>query len=722
MTTAATDPVRVLDEHINIAPGHLGRFRKEPIKFISRLTVNSTRFFSGVGWRAYNDYIGARLFVPDMTRKLKQRVVDSPRVADKIAEIARDKGVPEAKLRDEARRMIDGLAADLSGKTTVRFGAYLINQMFIRLYQQGIHIVQSQFMQLREVALRAQEQKVSLFFAPCHRSHIDYMVLSYLFYRMGISLPFVASGDNLNMPFLGTLMSYCGAFFIRRSFQDDPLYNAIFKEYIECLLEDGYNLEAFVEGTRSRTGKLLNPKFGVLKILVDGVLSGRIKDVYVCPISIGYDRVLETESYVTELLGAEKTKESLSGLLRSASVLQLSLGRIDVRFSKPFSLRAYVQDQILKRPAFDPYKNREMQMVLLRSLGYFILTMINDASLIMPSALVGTILLTLRGRGVGFGELVTRVQWLRSAIMERGGIVVDFGKEAIETVVERAIQTMGDLVGKHTGLLETVLYANKRYELSYYRNEVLHLFVDEAIVCTALYACFKIGHNPDVFGRRGGLVQSNRTVGRAELLAAVTSLSQMLKTEFIFAAGTVEENMDEAITMLASKNVLHEDADGGVRIASEEFLNGRENFDFFCFLLWPFVETYWLAAVTLFAIPPGTTCDGKLLEQRLQKFGVTMYYVGDLSYFEAINKETLKNAWQRLQEVGALQRTRSDKTEVFQVTPRFEERDRAPLRRLVEEIGRFRREGKNRRDNANTGERTMRLASLAASTVVAPKL
>jgi len=109
---------------------------------------------------------------------------------------------------------------------------------------------------------------------------------------------------------------------------------------------------------------------------------------------------------------------------------------------------------------------------------------------------------------------------------------------------------MGDLVGKRTELLETVLFANKRYELSYYRNEVLHIFVDEAIVCSSLYACFKIGHNPDAFGRRGGLVQSNRTVPRSELAAAVQFLSQLLKSEFIYQPGSLDDNMTRAIARL----------------------------------------------------------------------------------------------------------------------------------------------------------------------------
>lgn len=153
------------------------------------------------------------------------------------------------------------------------------------------------------------------------------------------------------------------------------------------------------------TGKLLNPKFGVVKVIVEEILSGRVKDVILCPISIGYDRVLETESYVEELLGAEKTKESLSQFLSSAKLLNLKLGRIDVTFAKPFSLRGYIDAQMLGRRDFNPAKNPGDQLLLLKSVAFRVLSDINNVSVIMPTALVGTCLLTLRGRGVSKTEV-----------------------------------------------------------------------------------------------------------------------------------------------------------------------------------------------------------------------------------------------------------------------------------------------------------------------------
>lgn len=130
------------------------------------------------------------------------------------------------------------------------------------MYHQGIHIKESEFLELRRVAEYCAEKKYSMVILPCHKSHIDYLVISYIFFRMGLALPHIAAGDNLDMPIVGKALKGAGAFFIRRSWADDQLYTSIVQEYVQELLEGGYNLECFIEGTRSRTGKLLPPKLG----------------------------------------------------------------------------------------------------------------------------------------------------------------------------------------------------------------------------------------------------------------------------------------------------------------------------------------------------------------------------------------------------------------------------------------------------------------------------
>jgi 1-acyl-sn-glycerol-3-phosphate acyltransferase len=345
--------------------------------------------------------------MPHKMELLKKRVLDSAHVRRTILELARIQSGPFRlwRLNRLSRNIIDAMAADVNSKGMVMAAFCVVHAMLNRLYHQGIHVKENDIYELRQTALKAEAQGIPLIFLPCHRSHMDYIVLSYIFLKLGISLPFIAAGNNLDLPLVGNILRREGAFFIKRKFDKDPLYAAIFKEYIECLLEDGINLEVFIEGTRSRTGKLLNPKFGVLKVIIEALLRGRISDVYFIPISIGYDKVIETSSYVDELMGRPKEAESLSGIMASTKLLQLKLGRIDIRFASSFSLKRYILEQTQSRSDFDPYQKHDSFLLLLRSIGYRICSDMNRVAVIMPTALVGTILLSLNGRGIGKDEV-----------------------------------------------------------------------------------------------------------------------------------------------------------------------------------------------------------------------------------------------------------------------------------------------------------------------------
>lgn len=159
----------------------------------------------------------------------------------------------------------------------------------------GIHVSSEEVLRLREVATEAAKKKQSIIFLPCHKSHVDYVSLQLICYRLGMVLPVVVAGDNLNFPVVGPFLQHAGAMWIRRSFGDDALYTTVVQSYIDTLLRQGFNFECFIEGGRSRTGKLLQPKFGILSFLLDSVLSGRVEDAIVCPVSTQYDKVIETE-------------------------------------------------------------------------------------------------------------------------------------------------------------------------------------------------------------------------------------------------------------------------------------------------------------------------------------------------------------------------------------------------------------------------------------------
>lgn len=278
-----------------------------------RLTAESSAFIQGLGWRNYNNYLGSNIFEAGATEEIKRVVLASDRVRRCIAKLVKEldaSSLPvkeakritkvvnemqahllERKLRKHSSLILNRLSANMNSLTFIKFLAFTLNTILVRMYHQGIYIKESEFLKLRQAAQRASERGIPLIVLPCHKSHVDYLVISYIFFRLGLALPFVAAGDNLDLPIVGSILRRGGAFFIRRSWGDDPLYEAVAREYIQVLLERGHNLECFIEGTRSRTGKLLNPKFGILGIVLDAVLLGRVKDALVVPISIGYDRV-----------------------------------------------------------------------------------------------------------------------------------------------------------------------------------------------------------------------------------------------------------------------------------------------------------------------------------------------------------------------------------------------------------------------------------------------
>jgi glycerol-3-phosphate O-acyltransferase len=396
--------------------------------------------------------------------------------------------------------------------------------------------------------------------------------------------------------------------YIRRSFGDDQLYTTLVQAYIDIMLQGGYNLTCFIEGGRSRTGKLLPPKFGILNFVLDSLLSGRVEDAIICPVSTQYDKVIETEGYVTELLGMPKKKENLADFLSGgSSVLSLRLGRVDVRFHEPWSLRGFITEQLTrlyKTPSavkvdWRDVKNQVMRQKLLRTLGYKVLADINAVSVVMPTALIGTVLLTLRGRGVGRTELIRRVEWLTDRVRAKGGRVAHFGNAPLSDVVERGLEVLGkDLVGVAEGVAEPTYYAVDRFQLSFYRNMTIHLFISEALVAAALYTRVKQGGGPAI-----------QDIPYQDLYDQVLFLSSLFRGEFIYSGEGLATNLERTVLGLEADNVIFIERDEEGRItkvglSDAERAAGRENYDFYCFLIWPFIEASWLAAVSLMGLSP----------------------------------------------------------------------------------------------------------------------
>jgi len=316
-------------------------------------------------------------------------------------------------------------------------------------------------------------------------------------------------------------------------------------------------MEFFIEGGRSRSGKLMSPKMGLLSMVLDAHFEGRVKDAYIVPISIGYEKVqspdkhltfathsltnllllfatqvIETEGYIQELLGKAKKPETLIQLVQAIELLKLNFGSIDVRFGSlfafcsgdfilmaicldtPFSLKQFISSEAKTRN-FDLFGSRDSDLVakqrrqivnilayrykLVHSLFYksttnsctSVMYQINQLSVALPSSLVVTLLLSHHGRGISKALLIEKVKWLIEMIQQRGGQVLQLEKndsDSIGKLVDQVTILLGNSINRHTNLLELVYTPAKRFELSYYRNQLIHLFIPESIIAASIYS------------------------------------------------------------------------------------------------------------------------------------------------------------------------------------------------------------------------------------------
>jgi hypothetical protein len=246
----------------------MARFRSSPLDFIREVSMH----FSGTGWRSFDKHIGQPEYYTGFSENMKARVLSSPMLVAKVRELADKRieveaaegllaeGVMRSKRKAEIEESLmqvsegwtDNMICKMESKRFIRGAYYFATQLLTRAYHQGVHVSSEEVLRLRAVAEKAEKDKHSIIFLPCHRSHVDYVSLQIICYRIGLALPTVVAGDNLNFPVVGSFLQHAGAMWIRRSFGDDQLYVTLVQAYIDTLLQTGYNLECFVEGGRSR--------------------------------------------------------------------------------------------------------------------------------------------------------------------------------------------------------------------------------------------------------------------------------------------------------------------------------------------------------------------------------------------------------------------------------------------------------------------------------------
>ena len=427
---------------------------------------------------------------PDLSHKrtLANQVLLAPNVKRAITAEAGDDPEKRQAAERKARKYTLEIAADISF-VTIRFLVRVLKWLWNRIYD-GIEL--NHVERLRDVA----KDKV-IVFVPCHRSHFDYLLLSYICFEEGLQLPHIAAGINLNLPVLGPILRRGGAFFLRRSFKGNRLYAAVFDAYLYQILARGYSIEYFVEGGRSRTGRLLSPKGGMLAMTVKSYIRDPKRPVVFVPVYFGYEKLIEGDSFINEMGGAEKKKESLFGLIRSVRGLRENFGRVHVNIGAPIELDAMLdgahpgwRGTSMGNGERPPWLNE-----VIDELGREIMIGINSAAAVTPISLLAYVLLATPKQTIGAQELRAQLQLsmdlLRGFRYSESVTIPDWSPDEIIAhgeklgVISRTSHPMGDVI--HMSERTAVL-------LTYFRNNILHLLAIPASVACCFIQGRRLEH------------------------------------------------------------------------------------------------------------------------------------------------------------------------------------------------------------------------------------
>jgi len=412
-------------------------------------------------------------------RTLIESIIRRPAVQEAVATKARKDKLTHQEAEQAARDYAEEIAAHYS-YTFIRVSEILLTWFWNRIYQ-GIEV--KHFSSFRE-----QAPGHEVVYVPCHRSHIDYLLVSYVLYRGGFVPPHVAAGINLNLPLLGPLLRRGGAFFIRRSFRSLSLYTAVFNEYMVTLLNKGVHLEYFIEGARSRTGRPLPPRAGMLAMTVRGYLQQPERPVMFQPIYIGYERLVEGGAYIRELSGQEKSKESWRDLITSVfGILRRKYGRVHVNFGEPIMLGELLDQH---RPDWEDDDERTAQKPswltgVVDDLAQRIMVNINNAADVNPVNLLAICLLAARRKALDEGDLralLAQYLELLPALPYSSRITVT--QLSPQEIIDYGIEL--NLVNRQQHELGDVIRANAKQSvlLTYFRNNVAHLVAVPSLVAS----------------------------------------------------------------------------------------------------------------------------------------------------------------------------------------------------------------------------------------------
>ncbi|MBP2279517.1 glycerol-3-phosphate O-acyltransferase [Psychrobacter sp. PL19] len=494
----------------------------------------------------YLDKQRASMLGPDLSdrRNLVDKLIYSPAIKHAIENEAQASGVSVHEVRSLAKGYANEMVNNYSHQIIRVFDRFL-TWLWTRLYD-GVEV--HHFERVRELAADHE-----IIYVPCHRSHVDYLLLSYVIYKRGLSIPYVAAGDNLDVPVLGPLLRGAVAFYIRRSFRGNPLYTAVLREYMHTLITRNTPIEYFIEGGRSRTGRLLPPKMGMLAMTIHSQLRHTNKPVAFIPTYIGYERIMEGGTYVGELKGQPKETESLMGLLKVGRKIERIFGNVHLSFGTPLHLNDFMQkfdvdaDSLPADRTDTPLDAKASAMV--DNIGVKIMQHINKAAVVNPISLLSLVLLSAPKAALDEDicrEQIALYQGIAHQLPYADDTVItdmtpqqiiDYGIKL--KLIERTPHILGDIIQ----------IADKQAALlSYFRNNILHVFI--------------------LISFLAALVARNGRIERSRLDDIVAQLYPFLQSELFlyYPAHGLTDTLNQKIDNLLTHGLIVELSDGVLSI------------------------------------------------------------------------------------------------------------------------------------------------------------
>jgi len=555
-------------------------------------------------------------------QELTEDILTRKSLREYLAQYAQENNLTLSKTHKKAAGYIKEIAANYSLQV-INFANWVLTWVFKNIFEDLV-LNQEEINRMREKSTEA-----PLILVPCHKSHLDYLLLPYVMFRNNMPCPHIAAGKNLSFWPLGPLFRRGGAFFLRRTFKGAPLYAAIFAAYLEKLLYEGFNIKIFIEGGRSRTGKLLAPRPGGLAMLINAYNKGACNNLYFVPVFIGYDQVLEEEAYIKEIEGGKKNPETLKGLIHARKFLKKKYGKVYMKFNEPISLKAYIQSKNmdLSKTTKDDY------MKFVKSFGYKLINAINTNAVVTPHGIIASAVLNCSKNTFTKKQLIERVDTYMNLLNFKGAelsdtLLIDPDNALNSVISDFLVRDFIELADEDDkDITENTVFIvknNKRAVLDYYKNSVISFFV--YFIYTAV-----------------AILETDRfQFASSDLVIRYKFLEKIFTDEFFFDEETTyEENISFCIKGFIAEGILVPDSseEDLFRITSQ----GLRKLKWFAAFLQPFFESYKTTLLYFEKYAPEKH-EGKERIKKIHAIGTKLYKAKIIRYKESLSQVNYKNA------------------------------------------------------------------------------